>query len=101
MNLEINSLSFIPNAYCLLDNNYFVICKCNDESIQYTVLDLTGLIRSSPVQSSLPGITHTMHQALWPTDYLVLGLDHEPKNPKNLEAFLFRGIFGRKARKSG
>ena len=33
-------------------------------------------------------------------DKMDLGLDHEPKNPKNLEAFLFRGIFGRKARKS-
>jgi hypothetical protein len=30
---------------------------------------------------------------------VIVGLDHEPKNPKNLEAFFFRGIFGRKARK--
>ncbi len=30
-----------------------------------------------------------------------LGLDHEPKKPKNLETFLLRGIFGRKAAKPG
>jgi hypothetical protein len=34
-----------------------------------------------------------------PVPTLDLGPDHEPKNPKNLEAFVFRGIFGRKARK--
>ena len=33
-------------------------------------------------------------------DLQAVGPDHELKNPKNLEAFIFRGIFGRKARKS-
>ena len=68
VNKEINPFYVhSTNAYCLLDNNLFVINI--NESIQSWICPVFW---ASPVQSSLPGINIQCIRLFGPADYLIL-----------------------------